>query len=437
MKMNSKLIAMLLGALIIFTQCESAQLPTKEANGPRKQLQELNTAEIQEGTGTSALIGATVIAGEQGAIIENATVIISGTKITEVGPSSEVSIPDGAERIDLQGKYILPGLFDAHFHLGDEEMVTAFVNHGVTSVRDPGAWIETYRPLRQSGIHIPRLFLTGPHLDMYPPAYPNNSLLVRDKEEAAVAVNDFIAEGASAIKVYFRLPLGTIQTVCETAHAQGVPVTAHLEITNAKNAIQVGLDGIEHVTSFGTALIHKRDAEDYRKRVLADNGARRRGRYEVWNSINLQDTQYLNPLTREIVDHGTFISPNLAVFERQSDRGDSVEVQGFQHMMDFVGHLHRAGAKIVVGSHTWVPYSLKGQAYAREMELMVKSGMSAAAVIEGATILNAKFFRVEERLGSIEAGKLADVIVLENNPLEDITTMYNIERVMLNGNWVK
>ena len=106
-------------------------------------------------------------------------------------------------------------------------------------------------------------------------------------------------------------------------------------------------------------------------------------------------------------------------------------------MMDFVGHLHRAGAKIVVGSHTWVPYSLKGQAYAREMELMVKSGMSAAAVIEGATILNATFFRVEERLGSIEAGKLADVIVLENNPLEDITTMYNVERVMLNGNWVK
>ncbi len=94
-------------------------------------------------------------------------------------------------------------------------------------------------------------------------------------------------DGATAIKVYFGLPLGTIKEVCSVAHKYGLPVTAHLEITNAWDAINAGLDGIEHVTSFGPILIPPMEAEQYKLRVLADNDARKRGRYEVWNRIDV------------------------------------------------------------------------------------------------------------------------------------------------------
>jgi imidazolonepropionase-like amidohydrolase len=402
------------------------------------QIWEVNRDEIRMGEDILALTGGTVFTGKAGEIIENATIIVRANQIAEIGPADRISIPANATTIDLKGKYLLPGLMDAHFHEGPiENLLPTFLHHGVTSVRDPGAWIESYRSWRQLGAPIPRLFLTGPHLDEYPPAYPENSMLVRDAKEAEFAVRDFIRDGASAIKVYFRLPLGTIERICEVAHAYQVPVIAHLEITHAKDAIEVGLDGIEHVTSFGTALMHRKDAESYRQLILSDNEARRGGRYTVWNDIKLDDTTYTGPLFRLMRERGTWISPNLAVFERQSDRGDSIQVQGFANMVRFVGQAYQAGVKIVVGSHTFVPYATLGKAYAREMELLVEAGMPPEQVIESATLENARFFKVDERLGSLETGKIADLIVLGENPLTNMAAFREVEKVMLNGHWVK
>jgi imidazolonepropionase-like amidohydrolase len=100
---------------------------------------------------------------------------------------------------------------------------------------------------------------------------------VRDAEETRLALDRFADEGASAIKVYFRLPLALIRVATETAHARGLPVTSHLEIVDATDAIRAGVDGVEHATSFGTSLLPLREAEKYRQAVLADNNARREG----------------------------------------------------------------------------------------------------------------------------------------------------------------
>ena len=181
-------------------------------------------------------------------------------------------------------------------------------------MRDPGAWMEAYDGARQSGRPLPRLFLAGPHLDNAPPAYPHDAIIVRDAEETRLAVNRFVEQGASVIKVYFRLPLGLIRVSAETAHARGVPVTAHLEIVDAADAIRAGVDGIEHITSFGTALLPPREAEKYRQAMLADNNARREGRYKVWSGLDL-DAPRARPLLTLIAQRGTFVSPTLAVFE--------------------------------------------------------------------------------------------------------------------------
>jgi imidazolonepropionase-like amidohydrolase len=296
--------------------------------------------------------------------------------------------------------------------------------------------MDFYDSVRMSGKPIPRLFLTGPHIDMYPPAYPDNSYLVKDPEEARLAVELFASQGATAVKVYFRLPISIIREICETADEHGIPVTGHLEIANAMDAINAGMDGIEHITSFGVCLLPPREAEQFKQLITANNAARNRGRYEAWNSIEFEDNPVVDSLIRFLTEKKTFICPTLAVFERQSDRGDSVDVNGFANMVKFVGMAHQGGARIVVGSHTWVPYADMGYAYFREMELFQEAGMSPMEIIQAATIENARFLRIDERVGSIEKGKLADLIVVEGDPLSDIKVMRNVRRVMLNGVWV-
>ncbi len=214
-------------------------------------------------------------------------------------------------------------------------------------------------------------------------------------------------------------------------------MTSHLEIVDATDVIRAGVDGVEHATSFGTALLPLRDAEKYRQAVLADNSARSEGRYQVWSAIDL-DTPRARAVFDLIVAHGTFVSPTLAVFERQAGDKDTTEmhVRAFRQMEGFVGRAHRAGAHVVVGSHSDVPHAKHGWAYQRELELLVESGLTPMDAIVAGTMENARFFRVSDRLGSIEAGKLADLVIVEGEPQKKISDMRRIKRVMLNGQWV-
>lgn len=385
-----------------------------------------------------AIAGATIIDGRGGAPITNGVVIVRAGRIVAVGPRANVTIPRGAEMVDGAGLSVVPGLIDAHFHLdGDQGLPSLYLSHGITSVRDPGAWIENYDGVRASGQTIPRLFLAGPHLDQAPPAYPEDSYLVRDAAETRAGVDRLIDQGASVIKVYFRLPPSLIAEAVSAAHRRGVPVTAHLETVDALTAMAAGVDGIEHITSFGTALLPPLAAERYRQSVLADNNARRDGRYQVWSGVDLVSAR-ARMVVDAIVRRRVFVSPTLAVFEVQAgDRGATpVQVEGFRRMVAFTGQVRRAGARVVVGSHSSVPHAERGWAYQREMELLVEAGLSPMEAIVAGTMENARFFRVSARLGSVEAGKMADLVLVEGRPDQDITAMRRIRRVMLNGAWV-
>ena len=422
---------------ILFTSCFLVTAQRDRVGSARKSLREVNSVAQPPSTSTIAIVGAALIDGRGGPVISDSVVIVRGDHIVTVGTRGSVSIPPGAEVIDAKGLTLLPGLVDSHFHIdGDDPLPALYLSHGVTSLRDPGQWIEAYDAARKAPAPVPRLFLCGPHLDSAPPAYPTDSYIVRDADETRNAVNRFVDDGASAIKVYFRLPLALIKVAIETAHSRGVPVMGHLEIVDARDAINAGIDGIEHATSFGTALLPLRDAEKYRQAVLADNNARREGRYNVWNSIDLTTPQ-AKALFKLIVDRGVFVSPTLAVFERQpGDKETSnVHVHAFKQMEAFVGMVNKAGAKVVVGSHSDVPHAKRGWAYQRELELLVESGLTPMQALVGGTLENARYFRIDDRLGSVEVGKLADLILVEGDPLKDISNMRRIKRVMLNGVW--
>jgi imidazolonepropionase-like amidohydrolase len=399
---------------------------------------ENNRPQIPKGNKLIALVGATLIDGNGGEPVSNSCIIVRNDRIESVGKMEDIDVPSDAEIIDVKGLSVLPGLIDAHYHNEDSDTLAfLYLRNGVTSVRDPGEWIESYDAIRNAGKPIPRLFLAGPHIDAYPPAYPADSYIAKDAQEARLAVDRFAAQGATVIKVYYGLSIEMIREICAAAHAYGLPVTAHLEITNARDAINAGLDGIEHITSFGTCLLSMREGEKYKQKVLADNNARRRGRYEVWSSLNFENSPDGDSLIYFLSKKETFVSPTLAVFERRSDRGDSIEVNGFASMMKFVGKANGGGVRFVVGSHSFVPYAELGFAYHREMELLHEAGLSNMEVIVAATMENARFFRIDERLGSIEKGKIADLVLVEGDPLKDIQAMRSVKRVMLNGIWVR
>jgi imidazolonepropionase-like amidohydrolase len=141
-----------------------------------------------------------------------------------------------------------------------------------------------------------------------------------------------------------------------------------------------------------------------------------------------------------IVEHNVFVSPTLAVFERQpGDKKQSQDfhVRGFEKMVRFVGMCHEAGAVVVTGSHGSVPHAKAGFAFQREMELLVTSGLTPLEAITASTLNNAHFLGCADRLGSVEEGKVADLVLLDGNPHEQIKAMYDVRRVMLNGQWVR
>src|SRR5258705_2614741 len=424
-------------ALLIYSNA-FAQRPGQVARVIRP-VHEVNQVAQPDANHVIAIVGATLIDGRGVAPVSDAVVVVRGERIVAVGKRASVSIPAGAEVVDASGLTLVPGLIDSHFHIdGDDPLPALYLTHGITSVRDPGQWTEAYDVARRGPAPVPRLFLCGPHLASPPAAYPADSFIVRDAEETRIAVNRFADEGASAIKVYFRLPLALIRVATEAAHARGLPVTSHLEIVDATDAIRAGVDGVEHATSFGTALLPLREAEKYRQAVLADNNARREGRYQVWSKIDL-DSPQANAVFKLIVKRGTVVSPTLAVFERQTGDKETYEmhVPALKQMEAFVGRAFRAGAHVVVGSHSDVPHAKRGWAYQRELELLVESGLTPMQAIVAGTLENARFFLSSDRLGSVEPGKLADLLLVEGNPLGNISDMRRVKRVMLNGEWVK
>lgn len=403
-------------------------------------MKEINRPKAADATQMIALEGGRLIDGHGGPPIENSVLVISGTQITQVGTRGDVVIPKGAVRVDCRGLSILPGLIDSHFHSkNDTRIPVAYeLMRGITSFRDPGHPFKFYREVLASDAPMPRVFLCGGHLDADPIVWPGQAVEIQDAEHARRTVRDHVSKGASAIKVYFRLPLPHIQAACESASEQGVLVTAHLELVDADAAIGVGVRGIEHVSSFGTALAASNDAEQFRSLVQASSDARKMERHRLWAKINVDSSPRVQPLLDLIVRHKVFVSPTLAIFERRESKAGTseAEVVGFANMLEFVKRCHEAGAKVVVGSHTSAPFAARGRAYQRELELFVEAGMTPLQAITAGTLHNAQFLGIEDRLGTIEVGKTADLVLVKGDPSQQIAAMERVHRVMLNGNWV-
>ena len=320
-------------------------------------------------TGLVVLDNVRLIDGTGAAAVERARIVIDGDRIDRIGPAASTALPANAQTIDLSGLTIIPGLIDLHFHIEDDpKLALRQLSHGITAFRDPGQWNEQFVELRRliaaDQLPGPRIFTTGPHIDGDRPAYPADSVVARDAEEARRLAERNVAQGASALKIYFRLPFASARSVIDVCNARGIPCTAHLEVLDARELIAAGLHGIEHITSLGMSVLPQVDAERYRQAVLANNDARRDGRYEMFARADLEGPQ-AQALYAVLRERRPWIDSTLAVFERRAERppdGTKPEtlkamVAGFAKMKQLARRAGLEGARLVMGGHSTVPFA--------------------------------------------------------------------------------
>ncbi len=408
-----------------------------------------------------ALVGGMLLDGYEAEPIHHSVVVFEDGRITAVGRKHDTAIPDNAVVIDAGGKTVMPGLIDAHMHIdlighGEYDDYYKFLNGmerlpevmpiaakqmmrgGVTSGLDLGApfQILAFRERIRSGeIPGPRLTVSGPwltrvYLDGVPDAY---QIVVDSPRDAAQKTRELIERGSDVIKTWVGLTAEEYVAVVEEAHKHGVKVHAHLYDPDAiRMAIDAGVDVLQHVGSarnppYDDALV----SEIAHKNIpIVQTISHRIWVYPATVAFpeRLYDPIYKKDMPADI--YADFIA-SFENFHRNSyflDIG-----QESRNAEKSAGQFIEAGAYMGVGTDAASPLNMHTEAMWREMSALVDSGMTPIQVISAATKTNAEILGQFEDLGTIEPGKLADIIIIDGNPLRNIEVLDNVDIVIKDG----
>ncbi|HJZ52947.1 MAG TPA: amidohydrolase family protein, partial [Candidatus Acidoferrales bacterium] len=398
-----------------------------------------------------ALVGGTLIDGTGHEPIPDSVVVIEKGRIVDAGPKSRVKIPGGAQKIDARGKTILPGLWDMHAHFEQVEWGPIYLAAGATTVRDCGNEFEFISAVRDAVVNGrglgPRLLMAGIVDGTGPLAL--GVARVDTPEEARAWTDKYHDAGFQQMKIYSSVKLEEVKDVAEEAHRLGMTVTGHVpEGLNAYQVIEAGQDQINHISYIADIMTPP-----------LPEGASRLDRANAAANIDLKSPEAQKAIAF-LVQHGTVVDPTVALFEfftaSSAKLPASIE-PGVTHVapelqailaeagpptahtelqekivqkdLAIIGALHHAGVPIVAGTDQTVP----GYSLYREIELYAQAGFTPMEAIQAATIVPARVMGLDKELGTVEAGKRADVIILDANPLESIHNIRKVEFVITNG----
>lgn len=403
---------------------------------------------------------------ERGEMLPDRTIVIRGEKIAAVlGPEEKADVPADAKRIDSRGKFAIPGLIDAHVHLvhvldfahvtGDE-MLPLYLAAGVTSIRSTGDEIVAATLVaRFAAAHpesSPRVFTCSPLLDADPPIHKDVGRAVTQPAQVPAILDELLRWNVTTVKIYAGTRREVGKAIIDESHRRKLFVTAHLGNYSAQHAVADGVDGLEHIWSVFNYVI---PAE-----VASQPG--HRGKLDLDNPL-------CNELVAELARRKVMVDPTLAVFRNMILLPDVPEVSGhpdnalaperlrefwpkylrqagcpqggpledrrreFAKFQELTGKLYRAGVPLLAGTDAPEPQVTPGFSLHQELEMLVESGLPPAAALKAATLNNATALRQEKVLGTIAPGKLADIVLLSANPLEDIRHTRRIDLVVRAG----
>lgn len=353
------------------------------------------------GSNRIAIKNGTLIDGNGGTPLSNATVIINDGIITYVGLDETTIIPDSCYIIDAHGKSILPGFFNTHVHnTNDTTAMKTWLNEGVTTVRDLAIpsherWLMQILVNSKPSHYFPRMIYSSPIFNI-PTGVPHGSygVIVSSVENARARTRSQINDGADLIKVYLderdeydSMPLEFLEAIVETAHSMNTRVVVHAQERHLyERAIDGGADEIVH------PMIYEMTPDSLIERIIEDN-------IGVISTLEI----YKNPPMR-------------------------------QQAMRNIYKLHQKGVRIALGSDYELRWSMELGMPITELELLHQAGLTTMETIITATKNAAYFCELEDSLGTIEEGKIADVILVDGNPLTNLRLLKdNLSVVIHNG----
>lgn len=397
-------------------------------------------------TGRYAIVGATVVGAKDFTIIPDAVVLIDNGRIAKVGKRSEIELPKNVKIVEARGKTILPGLFDTHQHATQSEWFPAMLAAGVTTMRDAANELEFIIPVRNAitvgKITIaPRLLLAG-YIDSGENAL--GSMRAETPDEARALVQKYKQNGFEQIKIYQSLKPELVKVVTDEAHRVGMTVTGHVPAKmNIYAAVENGFDQINHINFATRAMLPKdfKPTPGQPTKIEPESEAARAGlKFLKDNKTVIEPTLARTELNLNVrgksfaeKEPGLLKAP-VEFSSLISSMGVSQEIEArarasFDLSLRVTKALHEAGVPLLVGTDLVVP----GHTQFRELELFVKAGISPLDAIKAATIVPARVFEMDKQLGTIEAGKIADLIIIEGNPLENISEIRKVKFVAKDG----
>lgn len=432
----------------------------------------------------TAIVGATVVHPDRegnAAVAPDTTIIVDGTRIRAVGPAATTPVPSGATRIDAKGKWVIPGLVDSHVHFfqsgniytrpdvadlnawmpyereakrNRERLPATFkvwLASGVTSVADVGGpfWNFEVREIARKSEAAPRVAVAGPLISMVdrvkldlgdPPI-----VKITSPDEARALVRRELARKPDFVKVWFIHRIGDnlasqeaiVRATADAAHAAGVRLAVHAtELVTAKAALKVGADILVH--SVEDAIVDeefidlaKRNKAIYVPTLFVSSG------YQLALSNTWMPTEAEKRLADpEILAamHDIPRIPEASLPDRvkalvANPPTPKLSANGAENLRRVWG----AGITVAMGTDAGNVGTLHGPSVFREMEWMVQAGLSPLQVLRSATVNGAKTMGLAREIGTIEPGKLADLVILDADPLADIANTSRVHRVMKNG----
>jgi imidazolonepropionase-like amidohydrolase len=397
------------------------------------------------------------------------TVEIQGRTITAVSEDRRVRIPRRATVIDGRGKYLIPGLWDMHVHLSfppgaAQSFLPLMVANGILGARDMHSFLPPIISLKRavaSGAQIgPRLFVAGTAVDG-PNSYLPGARVVHTPDEATAAVRELKAAGVDFIKVYSSLPKDLYLAVAGEAKSEGIPFVGHVPYpVTAAEASDAGQRSLEHLTEVDvgtsrdeTAIKAEELEAMNQKHGYIPDPERLKSTFDsakagaLFERFRRNDTWQVPTLVvfyqeRQIAEPGVRGNDSLLVYipKLLRDYWRSLPTDIATKMValyavhsDLVGRLNQAGVPILAGSDCPNPYVYPGFSLHDELGLLVRAGLTPAEALRTATINPARFLGLTDSLGVVATGKVADLVLLDGNPLQDIANTKRIRAVIEGG----
>ena len=414
----------------------------------------------------------TVVDVRSGTLQPNQTVVLERNHISSIGPSKSAKYPRNTATLNCKGLFLIPGLWDMHVHLvfGDwfpgaqDISLPLFVANGITGVRDMGSeldvvqnWRNEIEARRQIG---PRIFTAGPMLDGPKPRFPS-SIAISTPEDGRRAVADLKRRGADFIKLQSLIPRDAVFAVADEAKKQEIPFEGHVpDSVRASEMSAAGMKSFEHLIGIFEGSSPAED--DFLK-----------GNKTETRFLATYDPERASALAALLAKNQTWQCPTL-VWERG---GNLLDVSDFakdarakyvpaswkektwkrftdeitkdyatadlatrrkfvEKELEVVQLMHKAGVPFLAGTDTPPGvYIFPGFSLHEELQRFVAAGFTPLEALQTATINPARFFGMEDQLGTVETGKLADLVLLTANPLVDITNTQKISSVIVNGRY--